>query len=136
MHNLECPYCQNKTELHMDSSIVYGKDYGPIHLCVCYPICDSYVGCHPGTTTPLGRPANKELRYWKKQAHEYFDHLWKTKKINGIYKKFIPDTSNRKKSYIWLSEQLGLPEERTHIGMFDVKTCKKVVEICKVYYNE
>ena len=26
--------------------------------------------------------------------------------------------------------------DETHIGMFDVDTCKKVVEICKPYSNE
>ncbi|WP_088258626.1 zinc-finger-containing protein [Fimbriiglobus ruber] len=30
--------------------------------CERYPTCDAYVGCHPGTETPLGRLANKELR--------------------------------------------------------------------------
>jgi len=124
-HDVECPYCRNKAELHVDSSIVYGKNYGAIYLCQCYPICDSYVGCHPGSTAPLGRLANKQLRYWKKQAHKYFDLIWKKEIIDS-----------RSGAYRWLSEKLELPGKRTHIGMFDVNTCKKVVELCKPYSNE
>lgn len=137
MHDVDCPYCGNKAEFHQSSAIVYGgRDFGPIYLCKCYPICDSYVGCHKDSKKPLGRLADKNLRYWKKQAHAHFDPLWQEKKINKIFKKFIPDVTNRKKTYIWLSEQLGLELDRTHIGMFDVKTCKRVVELCKPYNDE
>lgn len=132
-----CPYCGSKSELHLSSAFIYnGRDFGPVHACENFPLCDGFVGCHPGTTTPLGRLANNELRYWKKQAHKYFDQIWMTKKINKIYKVFLPETSNRKKSYIWLSNQLNLGLDQTHIGMFDVDLCKKVVEICKPYCNE
>ena len=124
VYDVDCPYCQKKAELHMDSSIVYRKNYGPIYLCQCYPFCDSYVGCHPDSTAPLGRLANKQLRYWKKQAHKYFDVLWKEDKMK------------RSDAYKWLSEKLDIPGKRTHIGMFDVKTCKTVVELCKPYSNE
>lgn len=139
-YDLECPYCRQKAELHRDSSIVYGRDYGPIYLCSCYPICDSYVGCHPNSVTPLGRLANAELRYWKKEAHKYFDHLWKTLKILKLHPN--PNGHSMSKSYIrgraykWLSKELDIPGDKTHIGMFDVKTCQKVVEICKPHYDE
>lgn len=135
-HDLECPYCRNKANLHLDSSIVYGKNYGAIYLCECYPICNSYVGCHPNSTQPLGRLADSNLRYWKKQAHKYFDVLWKTGEINKIYPEFIKGATNRSKAYKWLSKQLNIPGERTHIGMFDVNKCKTVVKLCKPYSNE
>ena len=38
-----------------------------------------------------------------------------------------------REAYKWLSEQLGMPRKDTHIGMFDVDQCKRVVEICKPY---
>jgi len=136
-NSLKCPYCNGNAELHLSSAFIYnGRDFGPVHACENFPLCDSFVGCHPGQTTPLGRLANSELRFWKKQAHKYFDVLWKEKKIKTVFDKFIPDTTYRKKSYIWLSIQLGLKIDDTHIGMFDVPTCKKVVEICKPYSNE
>lgn len=131
--NKGCPYCCSEVDL-VDSSIVYnGVSYGLIYKC---SNCISYVGCHPNTTIPLGKLANNELRFWKKEAHKYFDQLWIRKKINKIYRVFLPDTSNRKKAYIWLSQKLGISIDDTHIGMFDVDTCKKVVEICKPYCNE
>jgi hypothetical protein len=34
------------------------------------------VGCHKGTTKPLGRLADAELREWKKRAHAAFDPVW------------------------------------------------------------
>jgi len=136
MYKVTCPYCDNKATLHINSGVVYGgRNFGPIYLCDSYPMCDSYVGCHPDTVKPLGRLANKELRKWKNTAHKYFDPLWKTGKINEIYPVYVQG-GIRKKAYVWLSKQLGIKLDVTHIGMFDVDTCKEVVEICKYYCNE
>lgn len=102
-----------------DSSVVYGKSYGNIYLC---DNCNAYVGTHKyDNKTPLGRLANKKLRELKKEAHKYFDKIWK----NG--------SKSRRESYKWLSMKLNIPIEYTHIGMFSEKTCKKVIELCKNY---
>lgn len=111
---LLCPYCGTHPE-YVDSSVIYGKSYGMIYLC---KPCDAYVGVHKGTDTPLGRLANKELREWKKKAHEAFDPLWK----HGGMK--------RSQAYEWLAGTLGIKKEHCHIGMFDVNYCKKTVEVC------
>jgi len=110
-----CPYCKQEPE-YVDSSCIYGKSYGMIYLC---RKCDAYCGVHKGTDKALGRLANADLRYWKKEAHKYFDPIWKS------------NLKNRHQAYAWLSEKLNIPAEFTHIGMFGVDTCKKVVEICK-----
>ncbi|MGD9567560.1 MAG: DUF3268 family zinc-finger domain-containing protein [Sedimentibacter sp.] len=115
-----CPYCGQQAK-YVDSKVVYGRSYGMIYL--CQP-CDAYVGVHKGTNEPLGRLANKELRYWKMAAHEAFDPIWKTKKMK------------RNNAYKWLAEQLRLSPEETHIGMFDITMCKIVIEICKKYKGE
>jgi hypothetical protein len=117
-----CPYCKAKTE-YLDSSCIYGKSYGMAYVCIK---CDAYVGVHAGTNKALGRLANKELRYWKKEAHKYFDQL-------GRYKN---SPMSRTQSYQWLSGQLNLPKKYTHIGMFGVETCKKVVEVSKNFFIE
>lgn len=122
-----CPYCGNPTE-YVDSSVIYGRSYGMIYLC---RDCKAYVGVHKGTDQALGRLANAELREAKKEAHFYFDQIAKTNLINKIWKKHIPDTSNRNKAYLWLSNQLDIPRELCHIGMFDAEDCKRVVELCK-----
>ncbi len=110
-----CPYCGRPSEL-VDSAIIYGTSYGNIYLCTP---CNAYVGVHKGDgVTALGRLANSELREYKKRAHAAFDPIWK----NNIM--------HRSKAYSWLSKQLNIPGALTHIGMFDVEECKKVIEVC------
>lgn len=124
-----CPYCGNASRL-CDSSAVYGgRSYGPIYLCAP---CDAWVGCHDGTTKPLGRLANAELREWKKKAHAAFDPLWERKlEIRRAERGRYPKGRARGSGYKWLAERLGISREDCHIGMFDVEQCKRVVQICK-----
>ena len=83
-----------------------------------------------------GRLANAELREAKKEANFYFDQIAKTNLINKIWSEYLPGISNRNKAYLWLSNQLGIPREVCHIGMFDVEDCKRVVELCKPIIKE
>ncbi len=124
-----CPYCDKNTEL-VDGSEVYGKKYRGIWLYLCRP-CDAYVGTHQGTTNALGRLANAELRKWKKLAHRHFDALWRQKVRNGFSK-----GKARGLAYRWLAEKLGIEQNMTHVGMFDVDLCKKTVEACKPYSDK
>lgn len=115
MKKILCPYCGAIAELR-DSAIVYnGRSYGLIYLCSNWPTCDAYVGVHKGTSKPLGRLANAELREWKNRAHRAFDVLWKTKRFT------------RSQAYHLASDILGKPFSETHIGMFDVQDCKDLV---------
>ena len=106
MRKVYCDYCGRETE-YVDSKVIYGKSYGKIYLC---RNCMAYVGVHKGTDKPLGRLANAELRNWKKAAHAVFDPLWKYGRFRG----------HRNAAYAWLAQKMGLPVEKTHIGMFDV----------------
>jgi len=90
-------------------------------ICANYPECDSYVGCHRNSRRPLGRLANKELRKWKLSAHAAFDPLWK----RGLM--------GRNEAYRWLAAQLKIKVHKCHVGMFDVETCKRVVELSRGY---
>lgn len=98
-------------------------------VCARYPKCDAYVGCHPGTQDPLGRLADRELRKAKVAAHAAFDRLWRAK----IEIAKTPRKVARTDGYKWLAKKLGVPLDSCHIGMFDVRTCNKVVEICSPY---
>tara|TARA_Y100000310_G_C20598044_1_gene771534 strand:- start:103 stop:510 length:408 start_codon:yes stop_codon:yes gene_type:complete len=122
-----CPYCNSEPEF-VDSSEVYGKSYGMIYLC---RKCDAYVGVHKGTNKALGRLANKELRGYKKEAHKYFDNLWKRAIAQGRSKK-----DARKSAYKWLSVELEMHVDNTHIGMFDIMLCRRVIEICRPFFKE
>lgn len=119
MRKVYCDYCGRRAE-YVDSKVIYGKSYGMVYLCRCKPQW-AYVGVHKGTDIPLGRLADAQLRRWKKEAHAAFDPLWKY----GRFK------NRRNAAYAWLAEQMGLPVEKTHIGMFDVGHCKAVIQICR-----
>ena len=137
---MKCPYCGGKAQLRDASSIYHSFKYkGKMFVCENFPKCDSYVGCHPNTTKPLGRMANKKLRTMKSKAHEYFDPLWKKR----VFARKKSLSYNRTKAYQWLAEQLDLPESKCHIGLFDVDMCRKVIDVCSkkqieedIYINE
>ena len=120
MKEVFCPYCGKRAEFVDSAEVYHGRSYGMIYL--CRP-CDAYVGCHGNGKgdSPKGRLANAELRRWKIAAHNAFDPLWK----------FGPFRGRRNAAYAWLAEQMGLPKEKTHIGMFDVAECQQVIQICK-----
>ena len=150
-----CDYCGTPADF-VDSSVVYhGHSFGMIYLC---PRCGAYVGVHKannlastldelkergvwlfgaeadGTVglydAPFDRPTaiiiGSELRNWKKAAHAAFDPLWK----------YGPYRGRRNEAYRWLSEKMGTPIEFTHIGMFDVDQCRKVVRIMREERNQ
>ena len=67
----------------------------------------------------MGRRAYAVLRFWKLAEHAVFDPLWKYGRFRG----------HRNAAYAWLAQKMGLPVEKTHIGMFDVGQCRKAIEI-------
>lgn len=115
-----CPYCKKASTL-VDSKVIYGISYGMIYAC---KPCDAYVGCHAGTKRAKGRLANKALRQLKKEAHLYFDKIWKLKLLS------------RNDAYQWLSEMIKLPRKYTHIGMLGEKTCREVIYYSKQFLND
>ena len=117
-----CPYCKSETK-RATETFVYGREYkgNMVICCINFPTCDSYVGTHKEDGTALGRLANKLLRQHKKVAHDWFDRLWREQWYD------------RDEAYDWLSEQIGTPRDYTHIGMFNIKTCKKVIQVCTKY---
>lgn len=136
-----CPYCEEKPE-YVNSITVYGTSYGMIYLCRG---CDAYVGVHKGSDRPLGRLANKELREAKKKAHFYFDSLWKAKIQIGIRNQSklkkgkgyaIWRSKCRTSAYRWLSKTMNIDFKYTHIGMFNIEQCNKVVELCTPLYQK
>ena len=121
-----CPYCNSRTY------IVGGEDIYPhrqdLHakkFYKCAP-CSAWVGCHRGTTQPLGRIANAELRRLKSAAHRAFDPLWREKK--GPWK----GKKDRRSAYEWLAAELGIDVSDCHIGMFNEDRCRQVVDLIRV----
>ncbi len=111
---LRCPYCGGHARLR-SSAVVYRRTFGYVYLCEHYPRCDAYVGCHPGTTRPLGRLADAALRRWKRRAHAAFDPLWRSGRMT------------RRDAYRVLQHLMGLDETRAHIGQFDIDQCRLLI---------
>ena len=114
-----CPYCGKPAKL------ASGRDVYPNRrelwsklFYLCKP-CGAYVGCHRRTDKPLGRLANLELRRAKMGAHAAFDPLWQG------------GSMTRSEAYAWLARKLNITEDECHIGMFDVKTCRHAIAVCK-----
>lgn len=120
--NVICDYCGKPAQFVDSASVYHGHSYGMVYYC---PDCQAWVGVHKGTDRPLGRLADAELRRWKRIAHMNFDRIWRNNR-----------RMSRKKAYEWLSSQMGLPAEETHIGMFDVGRCKEVIALCKKRLGE
>jgi hypothetical protein len=114
-----CPYCDQHAALVLGSSVYpHRADLNKLRFYICRP-CDAWVGCHGSGVTPLGRLANAELRRAKMAAHAAFDPLWKRR------------TMKRSAAYKWLADSLAIDPKDCHIGMFDVQTCERVVELCR-----
>lgn len=103
----------------MSSKEFYGVDYGT-NIYSCKP-CDAYVGTYGATYRALGSLATKELRELRRASHQAFDILWKSGRMD------------RSGAYAWLSEKMGLPTSKTHIGMFDEKQCKEVLRLITIH---
>lgn len=91
---------------------LYGKRFW---LCEC----GAYCGCHGITARPLGNPCGPDTRRARMAAHEAFDPLWRSRKMG------------RREAYSWLSVQMDLPSEQTHIGMMTRAQALAVVRHCQ-----
>jgi hypothetical protein len=123
---VNCPYCGDEAKLEDSSKIYRGRSYGPAWICRKYPVCDAYVGCHPGTEKPLGRLADRDLRAAKMKAHSALDPHWRRKVDLCGWRK----SGARKWAYRKLAKEMGISEDECHVGMFDVEQCARVIAIC------
>lgn len=117
MPHIQCPYCHKPADLVSGDKLYLNRpDLHSKRFWRCAP-CDAYVGCHPGTQTPMGTLANYATREARKQAHRVFDIIWKSGKMS------------RTSAYVWLSAQLGIEPCHCHIAMMDATQCSEVVRL-------
>lgn len=118
-----CRYCGGIVRL-VPARMIYGAEAAKrlkleremIYQC---QNCNARVGCHKGTTRPLGNLANEVLRLKRMETHQVYDAFWKR---SGM---------TRTQAYKWLAEQMNLTEDRAHIGSFEMDQCQMVIELCK-----
>ena len=115
-----CPYCGAAARLVTGAEVYpHRPDLADKPFYSCEP-CDAWVGCHPGTTKPLGRLADAKLRTAKSTVHAFLDPEWETvaPKYRG---------KARRDAYARLAHDLGIAPEECHIGMFDLGLCQRAV---------
>lgn len=117
-----CRYCGSVIRL-VPAENIYGmksaKRLGLIgeYIYQCQN-CSARVGCHKGTTRPLGNVANEALRLKRIETHHIFDAYWKSQHMT------------RTGAYRWLSQHMRLPAKQTHIGGFEMDQCQQVIDFC------
>lgn len=92
---------------------------------------------------PYGTTANAELRRFRILCHKYFDKLWKTKVKIIVGNKFFTqkrykelEKKCRLDAYHWLSSKLEKDIRITHIAMFSLNECYKVLSFCFEHYKD
>lgn len=122
-----CRYCGGIIKL-VSAQTIYGESTERLgmsgqHIYQCQN-CNARVGCHKGTTRPLGNVANEVLRLKRMETHRVFDAHWKCRGLS------------RTEAYRWLAKELHLTEGQAHIGGFEMDQCQKVIELCGKYEKE
>jgi hypothetical protein len=115
--SLRCPNCGGPARLTDSAEVYHGRSYGPAYVCVKYPACDSYVGCHPNTEVPLGTLAGPELRRARNAAHRAFDGWWRG---GGL---------RRSDAYRMLAERMGMTRKQAHIALMSEGECWRVTRL-------
>lgn len=69
----------------------------------------------------LAAPPGSGLAKARIAAHAAFDPFWQSGRFS------------RGVAYEWLAAQMELPVQLTHMVLFDVDQCRRVVEICKAH---
>ncbi len=121
IHDIRCPYCGRRADFLESSARLYGRDYGPVYACLP---CRAWVGCHDGTTNPLGTMADEHLRGMRRRAHEAFDPIWR---LNAM---------SRRSAHKWLADQIGVEARDCHIAMMDADQCHLVEAVAMRWREE
>lgn len=112
-----CGECEERTKLTTGLTIYpHRPDLAAKFFYICG--CGAYVGCHPGTQQPLGRPASATTRKARSAAHTVFDSRWKD------------GSTTRKAAYAWLAEKMEMAPEKCHIGMMNAEEARRVTALC------
>lgn len=95
--------------------------------------CGAYVGCHPGTSEALGRPAGPETRKARGYVHAILDPLWRN--APDLYppdaKAFGIRKVARTRCYEWLADKMGLTADECHTAMFTIDQCRQAYRLLK-----
>ncbi len=120
---LTCPECGGEMVLRVSP-----KYRDPFYGCTRFPECRSTHGAKPDGS-PLGTPADKETKQWRRKAHEVFDCVW------GEDNQFLSAEERKHRrsiAYRWLADKMQMNDQRElcNIGHFDSEQCQAVITLC------
>ena len=109
-----CPICGG-------SSIRLIQDrYGYRYEC---DTCQASVGCHKGTTRPLGVLADEDTKKLRIKCHELFDKKWRNRRErNALYKQ--------------MADLMGISPESCHFALMSKEQLEKAVSILNDWRTE
>lgn len=122
MRDQEAPICPD----HQVPMALRNSRFGQFYGCPRWPACEIKIGCHPGTTKPLGIPVDGETRQARIRAHDAFDVLWRGDSAR----------MTRKEAYRWLADELEIDPSDCHIGRFGSETCDRVVDLVEAFNGQ
>ena len=108
-----CSHCGQPAELTTGRAVYpHREDLWDKRFWACWA-CQAWCGCHSREegTTPLGTPANAQLRKLRSQVHREFDPFWQS----GVW--------DRRQAYSWLARKMRIPVDDTHVGQFTANQC-------------
>lgn len=120
---VECPYCSHRVVIMHHRDIYSGRVYSDWPWMYVCDHCGARVGMHPFTAIPLGTLADDKLRSERSRCKPAFEDIWK----NGLMQ--------RTEAYRWLANQLGIPVEECHFGLFDADLCQRALTACVRYHR-
>lgn len=127
MIDLSCLDCPNDQAEFVTGAVIYPHrpDLADKKAWRCTS-CGAYVGCHPGTVDPLGRPAGPKTREARQYVHSLLDPIWREawRTYPGAASRSRVTHIARVRCYEWLADRMSLTADGCHIGMFDVDQCR------------
>lgn len=120
-HPHTCDECGSKKLKFGEQKEVYGTNYAKWPMLWYCRDCRASVGCHNGTSHPLGKLANRAIRKLRREAHMVFDTIWGS----GL----LP----RGKAYAFLAMDLGISISACHFSLLSESQLKQSIEWAKNY---
>jgi hypothetical protein len=121
--NIPCQYCKGHP-LRMTGAELFPDrpEIAVRHYIVCRD-CDAWVGCRPGTWTPLGDLADATLRMARRRAHEAFETVWRA----AAHETRMSDDAARRAAYAWISSHV---KGGAHVAGLALRECGEMVRMC------
>lgn len=140
MIDLPCLECPNDQAEFVTGAVIYPhrRDLADKKAWRCTS-CGAYVGCHPGTVDPLGRPAGPKTREARQYVHGLLDPIWREawREYPAAAKRPHITRLARVRCYEWLADRMGLTAEECHTGLFTIEQCREAYRLLKgVTYSE